>query len=370
MNFVSFRFGHIILKTLVFFCFSHIFFLSVICLEALGSTYQSVALPMAKYPSELELMLEQNSHENYERKENKCNLIDIVNQKSLSRKKRCVFYGNCQMSVVYEFLKERFLCEYEYTTIASWEVLKLGIPLPVDKVKEADFFIYQPIVGWEEYDTDYIKDNILKESCVCISFPYIYFLGYFPDFFRDPNNEGTITNTKPWGDFPYGQQRLMDLIMENRYSLEEIVDITLKDDFISSDAIWKNFFYSLDILKEHEKSTKIILSDYIESNYSKIKLFHSCNHPTNKLLSVLIERVLTLMNLNPYGVENANLFKTELCGGWTNPIIYPCIAKTLNLEFDIFTSKVTGTEVSYKEYITEYIKRLYFGYYLLMSERN
>lgn len=274
------------------------------------------------------------------------------------QKPLCLIYGNCQLSFVYEYLKANFPHKYEYQIVTNYLVTEGVLLFPVDLATQADLFIYQPLQGHGVNDTDYIINNYLKKTCRQISSPYLYFLGYFPDFAQDPRNEDTMSPKMPFGIFPYGSQRLMDLIAQGN-NAAQIIERSYGDDFIQKEQIFEKLYKSLSILRDKERHTDIKLADFIEMNYQKHQLFFSVNHPTNYLLEEFIRQILTHMHLSIKAIKKNFLFKKEFFARWTNGIIYPCVAKTLNLQFDISHVIFKREMVFYPFYIAEYIRQLY-----------
>ncbi|MEY3329627.1 MAG: hypothetical protein RLZZ115_2510 [Cyanobacteriota bacterium] len=58
--------------------------------------------------------------------------------------------------------------------------------------------------------------------------------------------------------------------------------------------------------------TDIIISDFIEENWTKIKLFHSMNHPTNLVLLEVADRILTNLGLPKLNTAERNSQKTNI----------------------------------------------------------
>lgn len=291
---------------------------------------------------------------------NNLNETSDSNFSKASKKKQkplCFIYGNCQLYFVYQYLKANFPEKYEYQVATNYLIINGTAQFPAELAKKADLFIYQPLQGHGINNTDYIKENYLKESCSLISLPYIYFLGYFPDFTQDPRNLSTMNPLMPFGFFPYGSQRLMDLIAEG-YSTAEIIEKSYHEDFIPKEQILEKLYKSLSILRDKEQFTDIKLADFIEHNFQTHHLFYSPNHPTNYLLKELINQVLKKMHLSTKQVKKS-FFDKEFFATWTNSIIYPCVAKTLNLQFDISHVMFMNDMVFYPIYIAEYIRCLY-----------
>jgi len=277
--------------------------------------------------------------------------------RKLKPKRQCVLYGNCQLGVIGRFLQETYPDDYEYTHVFNWRVINRTDPYPEDKFKQADLFIYQPIEGHGKCDTDYLQRKLLKKGCKCASLPYLYFAGYFPDHFNDPNNLNTVSPEFPVGAFPHGHQHIVYYI-ERGLCTEQIIQKSMEDDFLTADFILTKTIESLNILREKEKKTDVRIANFIEANYSKFKLFHTVSHPCNEIFKQVLKQLLPKLKYKTDKVDNHPMFKTELMTVYS-PIIYPCVAKTLNLQFDTQGSDFWGIYLSYADFIREYIKRLY-----------
>ena len=108
-----------------------------------------------------------------------------------TQKLHCLLYGNCQIGFVHRYLKHNYPNDYEFKYVCNWQIINENETFPFEEAKNADLFIYQPLVGHGNLDTDLVK-SYLKQTCICVSCPYIYFLGYFPDHTSDhPRNKKT-----------------------------------------------------------------------------------------------------------------------------------------------------------------------------------
>ena len=89
-----------------------------------------------------------------------------------------VFYTNCQYRGLDYFIKNH-INKIETKHIENYSLIKNKNQIPVDILKQADIFIYQPIDkkhGIYSTDTS-VENNImsyLSPNCKIISFPYIY----------------------------------------------------------------------------------------------------------------------------------------------------------------------------------------------------
>lgn len=282
-----------------------------------------------------------------------------------SQKPVCTIYGNCQGLFIYDLLKKYFPETYKYNYISNWKSIEDPQNFSALQCQEADIFIYQPIEGYGQIDSEYIKNHLLKPSCITISFAYLYFKGYFPDYVKDENNLKTVSWNAPYGLFPYGQKKIQELI-NNGIPIDKIVKISKGKNFLKPEFIQNELNEGMRILRKKEEVTDIKLADFIEKNYSKIRLFHSVNHPSNFLLNELAKEVLFRMGLDFHEIENQFLNGDEYFH-WTHPIIYPCVAKVLKLQFD--TQQTTLAEIDneqikvnlvlYDYYIKKYFEILY-----------
>lgn len=259
----------------------------------------------------------------------------------------CVIYGNCQMGATRNFFLKEFGDLYTYAYIWNQLVIEKVHPFPIPLFQNADLFIYQPLKGHGIYDTDYIKNTFLKKECVCIGCPFMYFLGYQPDYVSQQPNP-----------FPYGFKELNNYICTEQYTVDEVIELSKRDDFLSLDYIIDRMNYGMNFLKNVEKSTTIIISDFIEENYKKHKLFYTVSHPTNFLLAEFLKRLLKALNLNDDCVENSQFMQVEVFGDHIVPI-YPCVEKCLELEFENDDIFCYGRQMSYDTFIHEYYRVKY-----------
>jgi hypothetical protein len=277
------------------------------------------------------------------------------------KKLKCVFYGNCQVAFIYNYLKTNFP-HYECYYVCNWQAIQDQAAFPLDIIKQADVFIYQPLAGYGALDTDYLK-GYLPQKCNCISCPYLYFSGYFPDCIRgNERNASTISAMYPFGRFPTMQHKLDELIIMG-YSLSEVIALSRAEDFLSAEVVLQTAQQSLNILKEKESLTNVKLANFIEKHYAQQQLFQSPWHPTTALFKELLKQVFALMNLPLKGIENNAMLQQEP-DLYESPLIYPCVAKALNLQFD--TEKIAcmgAAHVSYATYIQEYIRYLFPEYH-------
>jgi len=228
-----------------------------------------------------------------------------------------VFYANCQDRGLNYFLQKHI--KFETKHISNFILIKNKNKIPIDILKQADIFIYQPIDKKHGiYSTDTcVENNImsyLSPNCKIISFPYIYnsslwilippatvdgYIGNYPDINKYINRE-PIEKLKVKG-----------------YSLDEVLQMYSKE---LIDFDYENrFIKSIEILKKKEESCDVKIADFIEKNIRKHKLFFTQNHPTTCVFIHCVNQILSILGYNNKFDEFAypeNICKLAEDGEW------------------------------------------------------
>jgi Polysaccharide biosynthesis enzyme WcbI len=174
-------------------------------------------------------------------------------------------------------------------------------------LSSADVIFAQRIT--ENYPVHWLRTNDIKSKFNnVITWPNIYFDGYFPDiqYIYKPNIGKVIG---PLEDYH-------PMLLHNGFkagkTVSEVAKIYTDPSFFSfyQDPISK----SLDALKMRESDTDVSISDFIENNISQRKLFYTVNHPKNELLFELASRIAKTANLtfnvprfHPWALDRINL---------------------------------------------------------------
>jgi hypothetical protein len=223
--------------------------------------------------------------------------------------KNFVCYTNCQGGFIYRIIKEKYRFKNFYH-LGSFHCIYQNEKLPIDILKEADIFIYQPVnKKYLEYSTDInIENNILthlKKDCIKICFPYIYFDCFWP--LTDKNYAAGIDG---------GEEKNINKIV-NREVIENLKhshnnkQIFRMFDNMTIDFKFKERYEStMERLREKEKVCDIKISHlFSEDNLKKRKLMISYNHPTIFVLKYIANEILKILNLEEDSFEE---FKEEL----------------------------------------------------------
>lgn len=243
--------------------------------------------------------------------------------------KSIVIYGNFQGGALAQILSENISFCSDYSIEKMKPVHELTIE-DMEKVllavQHADIFLYQHVAELPGRPSSFSSDFLLqqlKPSACSVSFPSIYFDGYFPQLGTMNGIVGTLN-------------LVHDYIIAYCYAIglheEQVVSLIQHDDLFSAELSRNLAERSIANLRQRETAccVDICLSDYIEENYQRYKLFNQFNHPRRILFKYLGEKVLERLE-----VEDSHI---ELDGiGYLDRIstpVYRSVYDGLGLEFE------------------------------------
>jgi hypothetical protein len=221
-------------------------------------------------------------------------------------KKKCILFGNCQLSGVSIFLKKysNFYDIYDIEQYANWQLILDNQHISIKSLQEADLVIYQPLTDVHNcYSTNKHNPksffNLLKESCKTISFPRIHNNAIFPIFkryFHGNEMYGNIVNN-------YDN--------DNDNDINKLIELYDKDliNFDFDERMSEN--YKISKLKEENCDVKII--DFIFENIQNHKLFLTHDHPTSFIFNEVTRQICNLLNID-YDYENGLTAEENITG--------------------------------------------------------
>ena len=89
--------------------------------------------------------------------------------------------------------------------------------------------------------------------------------------------------------FEYSDKAIK-LVYEATGDIQKTINRLLDSNFYSVGTIQNRLSKSITALKEKEKVCNIKISDYVESNYQKKRLFNTVIHPSERVMLELTER--------------------------------------------------------------------------------
>jgi|TARA_B100000902_G_scaffold400052_2_gene475247 hypothetical protein len=260
--------------------------------------------------------------------------------------KICI-YSNCQRWGIVPNLK-RNIKGVEISEIENYTLIRKKKPLPINVISECDVFIYQPIRKEHGiYSTNSSKDqenvvSYLKSDCLKISFPYIYNSGIWCLVRGGIEKDDGSTQ---------GNRDVIKALSKD-HTLSEIINLYRRNEI---DYNYKNRFEtSLDNLKRRERDCNIIVSELIESNIRKHKLFYTQNHPTPFVFDYVCKQILDLIRCKyPDYISKNYTYVTRnlLCKNKGHPVSRSDI---LYWNFEYIKTEDESADEYYIDLITQY----------------
>lgn len=243
--------------------------------------------------------------------------------------KKFVVFANCQSGAVARTMmeNEEFSSRYQWSHIAPVQNLREShVGEVLTKVREADLLIYQPVSEAPKRPREMTSDYLLglaKEDCEAISFPSIYFDGYFPHL---QTLNGTVSVLNLVHDYFIVYACAVGLSKEQCYSLINRED--LYPEKLSRQLVDKSLQQLRD--RESKEGIDIPVSDFIEANYKRKKLFNQFNHPKRDLFKYISESILSKIGIEDHTVNTDGDSHLDMI---MTPV-YRSTHKNLRLEFE------------------------------------
>ncbi|MBD2088989.1 hypothetical protein H6F67_03865 [Microcoleus sp. FACHB-1515] len=264
-------------------------------------------------------------------------------------KEPCIIYANCQESIIRQNLLRSEDFNSKFTICCkmprNYEAIQQNLQLPEHLIQEAKLFVYQPLgKEYEKLSTNYLL-NLLPSDCICISLPYIYFNGYWPQYIK----------SRPGFDIAYNDSNIAELLKSGK-TKAEILKIISSSEVYDVQFLLKRVEDTLNELQRREVETDVKVSKFIRQNFRNLNLFHSVNHPANVLGLEIANQILAYLGL--YHLSSSA--EEEILYGYSFPI-YPSVAQKLSIEFATPAMKYRFSYdkyLTFHEYLSEFIDRL------------
>lgn len=248
-------------------------------------------------------------------------------------KQLCIIYANCQNRLIAAHLQHSAGFNRRYT-IRRFPVHRLmarGTTVPDELLQQAKLFIYQPVKDIHGKRSSNQIISKLPQDCHTISFPSLYFLGYFPQFCKNPVKH-IIEPNYPYGVIPHGDTNIIAMLEQGK-STEEIIDTLKNPNFYTTDYLQSHLNKTLAELERRESTLDVKVSEFIRKNFRDYYLFYSHNHPIDIIGKYVVNQIFKLLDLSalkdPLSISNP---KPGVLNSVQIPI-YPYVAKNLSLKF-------------------------------------
>jgi len=261
-------------------------------------------------------------------------MFNLVKKLFYSKRKKTVcICGNCVTGVIPDFLQTSNWFNKHFECKKLTPIYLLNTKQDIDDFKKSvsmcDVFLTQPI-GGEKYknmgiDTESIK-KILKPKAKFFAIPTPYFIGYFPEQMYLHDSNGIMIGECEGLPMPYHNKIILYGYV-HKLSPEKTFDLLYGEQ--NTQKIKKLVQESIMELKRREQGLSFTISDFIEQNFRKTRLFWSLNHPTNVLICYICEQILKL--LSDGAANDIKNIPNEFLNSYVTPIL-PGVEKALNFE--------------------------------------
>jgi curved DNA-binding protein CbpA len=230
-------------------------------------------------------------------------------------KKTVCFLGNCQAQAL-EALVAHLQGEVNVVRLPpNFMLSEIDQDHVVGVFDRCDYIFHQRVAA--EYPVDFVRGDWIKQHYgkKSISWPNIYFDGYFPGLRYLYDNHGQKI-VGPIGDYHFPE------VMhgwKNSLSAEQVANYFQYSEPLQGwEAPPTPVEESLSQLSLREQDVDCSISDFISERFQSTRLFYTMNHPTNEVLGEMLYRLFKYSGLPVFTRENLQTFPYTL-----NEIIIP-----------------------------------------------
>lgn len=275
----------------------------------------------------------------------------------VKNKKLLVAYGNCQINDYYKCMSrtsdfcDKYDCAYfKYMEYPRWKEDRLEFLL-----RNCDVLLYIKDTFDKRFRNcfEYVKKY--NESCMTIGIPAYSFRGYFPQ--SNPHIQAKAKYdiiSEAFNTF-HREDTYINSLLEKGVSVETIISHLSDYNFIPENEIKKNNELSLLQIKNMDRLSDVSIYDFVVNNYKDIRLFKDPVHFSDVLVFHIVKQLLKKLKcVCPEDYGEATIHK------FTEMPVYPCVAKTLHLNwFDSAGTTALRIEkeiinITFEEYIENY----------------
>ncbi|MFC6635527.1 WcbI family polysaccharide biosynthesis putative acetyltransferase [Microbulbifer taiwanensis] len=233
-----------------------------------------------------------------------------------------------------------------------YELTKEQQPLLEDLCRKCDILLYQPHIKYKftpEWRTSDYWVSVASAKHT-ISFPSLYFSGYNPELTYLRNKKNQHLNA---GFVDYHDKRIVKLFLEGR-SDDEIKHSFCRLQPVREDveSVLKETLAELR-RREQEQGLDIGVTDFVEQNFTRERLFYTYNHPANAVLYEVVRQFLDKLG---YSEAEVPRIEKELLRYDYFPIA-PAVRQYLGLQFgdDGRQYRVQNEDIQREQVVDRYL---------------
>jgi hypothetical protein len=216
-------------------------------------------------------------------------------------KKKFAVYGNCQAGPIAKLLlnNEKFSTQFELVNFPQpvYMMSNKDWPEILKVIEGVDLLIYQQV--GDAFGSLLNSQNLAakaKSSAIKISYPSIYFNGYFVEVDYLRGMPSSVNHFSEYHDINIAQNYLLNENIEQavKQSLAQMKD----PNFYSENDVLSRVKLGLDELRSREVELDTQISNFVENNWMSEQLFFSVNHPARRVMLEISYQVLKLLGIN------------------------------------------------------------------------
>lgn len=283
-----------------------------------------------------------------------CRAYEFIGREK--NKKKAVIYGNCHLGVLSDYLRSNREFSSKYFVIYYFLGDRIIQDLLEKDLSECDLLITQDIRNENAVHAWGCEQIINKcnSKCKVIKVPNLYGMNiYFPQSYL--KNEKSNQEIVEYFFAP--RDKKLEQMIDDGMDVGEMIKFINNKKFWSCSELRNNFDETINKLKLREEKCDIKISDYIERNYKKKKLFYDPNHPNVDVIREKGRKILNLLNMKIEESGYAPSIYHDAC----ELFIYGCVKEALSLEFQEDYIKVHSPEatmvnepINLEEYVEGY----------------
>ena len=264
-------------------------------------------------------------------------------------KKKFAVYGNCQAGPIAKLLlnNEVFKQQFELVNFPKpvYMMSNKDWPEILKVLEDIDLLIFQQVGDSFGHllSSEHLAANV-KPGAIKVSYPSIYFNGYFVEVDYLRGLPGTVNQFSEYHDLNVALNYL------NSDTSQQAIDKSLAQiqdpDFYTQRDILNRVQLSIDELKNREADLDTHVATFVEEHWQTGQLFFSVNHPARQIMLEICYQILKLLNISNEHIPGSfeHLGETKLP-------IYQSIQKQM-LTTDFPELKMKGKQIDMRTYVT------------------